>query len=106
MHGTTKRFAQGYLAYAGGGPNTRDNQFILALEADGHLGGGSPWEVPWGEVIGPDSYVTLSRIYTGYGEDGPSQESLFEHGVTPDMEKEFPKLDYITSCNVIDSHML
>lgn len=25
------RFAQGYLAYAGAGPNTRSNQFILAL---------------------------------------------------------------------------
>ena len=23
-----KRFAQGYLAYAGGGPNTRGNQFM------------------------------------------------------------------------------
>lgn len=43
-HGV-KRFAQGYLAYAGAGPNTRSNQFIVALKSVGTLAGGSPWSV-------------------------------------------------------------
>ena len=45
-----KRFAKGYLAYAGGGINSRSNQLIVALDDNQYLGGGSPWEVPWGEV--------------------------------------------------------
>jgi cyclophilin family peptidyl-prolyl cis-trans isomerase len=42
-----KRFAKGYLAYAGGGQNSRNNQFIIALNDNGMLAGGSPWETPW-----------------------------------------------------------
>lgn len=62
------RFAQGYLAYAGGGPNTRDNQLIVSLVDVEALAGGSPWEVPWGELVGKHSFKTLSKIYYGYGE--------------------------------------
>jgi len=36
----TKRFSVGYMAYAGGGPNTRSNQWIVALEDNPFLGGG------------------------------------------------------------------
>ena len=63
-----KRFAQGYLAYAGSGTDSRGVQLIVALEANPRLGGGSPWEVPWGELVGAHSYDTLAKIYTGYGE--------------------------------------
>ena len=47
-HGDVQRFAIGYLAYAGAGKNSRGNQFIVALDNNGPLAGGSPWEVPWG----------------------------------------------------------
>ena len=53
----------------------------MALKDNGPLGGGSPWEVPWGEIIGPDSFETLSKIYTGYGDKGPSQAVLNDVGV-------------------------
>jgi len=105
-HGTTKRFAQGYMSYAGGGENTRDKQFFVALQANGPLGGGSPWEVPWGELVGHDSYATLRQIYTGYGEDGPSQGSLSSKGVTAKTKEDFPKMDYITSCTILDTRSL
>lgn len=39
-----KRFAKGFMAYAGGGNNSRSNQFIVALGDNERLGGGSPWE--------------------------------------------------------------
>ncbi|VEU44941.1 unnamed protein product [Pseudo-nitzschia multistriata] len=96
------RFAKGYLAYAGGGKNTRGNQLIMSLEANGPLAGGSPWEVPWGELVGKESFVTLSKLYTGYGEDGPSQGKLHNRGMDEDMRKEFPKIDYINSCVLVD----
>jgi cyclophilin family peptidyl-prolyl cis-trans isomerase len=63
-----KRFQKGYLAYAGSGNHSRNLQFIVALQDNGPLAGGSPWEVPWGELVGEHSYVTLAKIYTGYGE--------------------------------------
>jgi peptidyl-prolyl cis-trans isomerase A (cyclophilin A) len=97
-----KRFAKGYLAYAGGGNNTRDNQFIVALKSNGPLAGGSPWEVPWGELVGKHSFVTLDNIYSGYDELGPTQGYLVNHGVTDEVKMKFPKLDYIISCTVVD----
>ena len=38
-----KRFARGYLAYAGAGKNSRGTQLIVALKDNGPLAGGSPW---------------------------------------------------------------
>ncbi len=101
-----KRFGKGYLAYAGAGRNSRSNQFILALHDNERLGGGSPWEVPWGELVGKESFDTLDKLYTGYGEDGPSQGRLSREGSSEGVMKEFPKLDYIVSCEVIDSMLL
>ena len=92
-----------FFRYAGAGPNTRGNQFIVALDNNGPLGGGSPWEVPWGEFIGKESFVTLDKIYTGYGEKGPSQPDLSRQGFSAKIQKQFPKLDYITSCVITDT---
>lgn len=97
-----KRFARGYLAYAGSGKNSRGNQLIMSLHADGPLGGGSPWEVPWGELVGKKSFETLSKIYTGYDEKGPSQGKLMNRGMDEELKEEFPKLDYITKCVLVD----
>lgn len=98
-----RRFGKGYLAYAGSGKNSRSNQLIVALADNGGLGGGSPWEVPWGEVVGEESFRTLDNIYTGYGEKGPSQGRLHKEGSSEGVQKDFPNLDYLLSCDVIDS---
>jgi peptidyl-prolyl cis-trans isomerase A (cyclophilin A) len=97
-----KRFSKGYLAYAGSGPNSRSNQFIVSLTPSRPLGGGSPWEVPWGELVGKHSFSTLDLIYTGYGEKGPTQGRLMREGVTEKFQVDFPNLDYITACEVVD----
>lgn len=97
-----KRFARGYLAYAGSGKNSRGNQFIVALRANERLGGGSPWEVPWGELVGKTSFDTLDAIYTGYGEKGPSQALLGREGSSKRVARDFPKLDYVTDCSVTE----
>lgn len=89
-----KRFQRGYLAYAGAGHNSRSSQLIVALRDNERLGGGSPWEVPFGQVL---SVGTLDRIYVGYGEKGPSQGRLMRRGVE-DLDRDFPLLDYVTSC--------
>lgn len=100
-----KRFAKGYMAYAGSGPNSRGMQFIVGLANVGPLAGGSPWEVPWGELVGTHSFETLDKIYTGYGEGGPSQGLLMKEGNSETVRQTWPLLDYITSCEVIDEEI-
>jgi cyclophilin family peptidyl-prolyl cis-trans isomerase len=97
-----KRFAQGYLAYAGGGNDSRGVQLIVSLKANGRLAGGSPWEVPWGELVGQRSFETLANIYTGYGEKGPPQGRLRREGSSKEVAKDFPMLDYILWCELND----
>jgi hypothetical protein len=97
-----KRFARGYLAYAGHGKNSRGRQLIVALKDNGPLAGGSPWEVPWGELVGADSFQTLSKIYTGYGEKGPPQGRLGREGASDAVKEEWPDLSYVKSCQVVD----
>jgi cyclophilin family peptidyl-prolyl cis-trans isomerase len=97
-----KRFAHGYLAYAGAGPNSRGNQFIVSLANVGPLAGGSPWEVPWGELVGSHSFEALRKVYTGYGEKGPTQGKISSEGITDEVRQRFPKLDYVTACEVVD----
>ncbi len=96
-----KRFAQGYLAYAGGGKNSRNNQLIMSLKANSPLAGGSPWEVPWGELVGDPSFETLSKINTEYGDNGPPQGKLMGQGMTKEMKKDFPNIDYINKCVLV-----
>jgi len=40
------RYPPGMWTYAGAGPNTRSNQFVITLKPNPFMGGGSPWEVP------------------------------------------------------------
>ena len=97
-----KRFQRGYMSYAGGGPNTRSQQLFVALADNGMLGGGSPWEVPWGELVGAHSYETLDKIYTGYGEKGPGQGMLHQDNAIELTEKDFPDISWIFGCRVFD----
>jgi cyclophilin family peptidyl-prolyl cis-trans isomerase len=97
-----QRFAKGYLAYAGAGPNSRGNQFIVSLTGVGPLAGGSPWEVPFSELVGAHSFTTLNKVYTGYGEQGPTQGRVSREGVTDKLRANFPKMDYINACEVVD----
>ena len=97
-----KRFAKGYIAYAGGGENSRNRQLIVSLDNVGTLAGGSPWEVPFGELVGKHSFQTLSKIYTGYGDDGPKQGTILNEGMSDQLRGKFPKLDYVKSCRIVD----
>lgn len=94
----TSRYQKGYFSYAGGGKNSRGTQLILAFRDNDYLGGGSPWEVPFGQLFGDVSFKTLSKIYTGYGEK-VSQGKIRNRGNSY-LKQEFPLLDYMTECHV------
>ena len=97
-----QRFKTGYVAYAGAGKDSRAQQLIVGNHDDCCLAGGQPWETPLGELVGAASFDTLARIYTGYGESGPSQGHLRAEGWTRDDPGRFPLLDHISSCAVVD----
>jgi peptidyl-prolyl cis-trans isomerase A (cyclophilin A) len=97
------RYQRGYMGYAGAGKNSRGTQLILAYQPNVALGGGSPWEVPFGQLIGAHSYRTIDQWTTKYGEQ-PSQGKIMNRGVSY-LEEEFPDLDYITSCEVLKEHV-
>ena len=120
-----KRYPKGVLTHAGGGKNTRSVQFVLTLKPNKFMGGGSPWEVPLGEVVevvgkdksgnnnsnnnngnDPDDHgfvdVSLPDIYTGYGEKGPGQGLLGRKGVDASVRDQWPLLDYVLGCSLID----
>jgi cyclophilin family peptidyl-prolyl cis-trans isomerase len=104
-HGV-RRYPRGYWTYAGSGNHSRSNQFVLTLKPNKFMGGGSPWEVPIGELVGNESFHTLSQFYTGYREKGPSQGLLRREGITEKIRTQWPKLDYITGCNIIEEMTL
>jgi len=97
-----KRYPEGMWTYAGAGPNSRNNQFVITLKPNPYMGGGSPWEVPLGEFVGQESFDLLPKIYTGYHEKGPGQGILKREGVSDHVRKEWPLMDYILNCNVVD----
>ena len=72
---------------------------ILANAPNLYLGGGCPWEVPFGQLIGDESFRTLDSLYYGYGEK-VSQKQIMLRGVEY-LAKDFPNLDYIYSCKVM-----
>jgi cyclophilin family peptidyl-prolyl cis-trans isomerase len=103
------RYPKGVMTHAGGGPNTRSNQFVITLKPNKFMGGGSPWEVPLGEIVGKSSHgeddkmEVLDRLFTGYGENGPSQAMLRKTGVTLEMMDKWPLMDYIHRCHLLES---
>jgi cyclophilin family peptidyl-prolyl cis-trans isomerase len=106
------RYPQGVLTHAGSGPNTRSNQFVITLKPNKFMGGGSTWEVPLGEVVvgrseteDHDQINVLHRLYTGYGEKGPSQAMLRKAGITMEIMEKWPLMDYIHRCRLVDSRM-
>lgn len=102
-----KGIYKNYISYAGSGPNSRSTQLFIAFEDLDFLGK-QPWETPFGEVV--EGIEVLDNLYKGYGEissfgDGPDQQEIYSQG-NDYLRREFPQLDYILSCSVLDDEEL
>lgn len=93
------RYQLGYISYAGSGVNSRGTQLFITNHESLYLGGGSPWEVPIGQLVGKESFETILKVNTEYGE-APSQMNIRQEGNIY-LQREFPHLDYILSCDII-----
>eukprot|EP00956_Cyclotella_meneghiniana_P010231 scaffold14139_cov74-Cyclotella_meneghiniana.AAC.3 len=96
-------FREGMMSFAGSGPNSRSSQLFIAYDKAGNLGT-SPWETPFGEIIGQTSLDTVRSFYQGYGDmppwgKGPEQGPIHSRGSSY-IEENFPKLDKFNKCSV------
>ncbi|KAL7539809.1 hypothetical protein ACHAXR_009633 [Thalassiosira sp. AJA248-18] len=94
-------FREGYMSFAGSGPNSRTSQLFIAYDRAGGLGN-SPWETPFGEVV--DGMDNVRNLYSGYGDmppwgKGPQQGPIRNRGSSY-IEEDFPMLDKFQECTV------
>eukprot|EP00930_Biecheleria_cincta_P038381 TRINITY_DN26373_c0_g1_i1.p1 TRINITY_DN26373_c0_g1~~TRINITY_DN26373_c0_g1_i1.p1 ORF type:complete len:442 (-),score=59.75 TRINITY_DN26373_c0_g1_i1:178-1503(-) len=100
------RMKRGYVSFAGGGKDSRGTEFFFAFR-DIPLGD-SPWEVPFGTLVGDESFQTMDHWYTGYGDlqpfggKAPDQTKMYSSGLSY-LQRDFPEIDYITACTVADN---
>lgn len=96
-------FKEGMISFAGSGPNSRSSQLFIAYDKAGGLGT-SPWETPFGEVVGNESFETIRNFYKEYGDmppwgKGPEQGPIHNKG-SRYIEENFPLLDKFNTCQV------
>jgi peptidyl-prolyl cis-trans isomerase A (cyclophilin A) len=94
-------FKEGYMSFAGSGPNSRTSQLFIAYDGAGGLGQ-SPWETPFGEVV--EGMDNVRNLYS-YGDmppwgEGPQQGPIRNQGAKY-IEEGFPLLDKFNKCNVL-----
>ncbi|KAL7547514.1 hypothetical protein ACHAWF_010808 [Thalassiosira exigua] len=94
-------FKEGYISFAGSGPNSRTSQLFIAYDKAGNLGS-SPWETPFGKVM--DGMENVRGFYS-YGDmppwgKGPQQGPIRNQGARY-IEENFPKLDRFQTCTVV-----
>ena len=91
---------RGTVSFATSGKNSRTTQFFINFDDNGKLDGMG--FSPFGKVR---DMKVVDQIFSGYGEGaprgtGPSQARLQKEG-NAYLEREFPKLDYIKSAEII-----
>jgi peptidyl-prolyl cis-trans isomerase A (cyclophilin A) len=97
----TQSNTRGTLTFATGGPNTRTTQVFINLANNSNLN--SMGFSPFGKVI--DGMRVVDKFYSRYGDgpprgNGPNQGRLQSEGKAY-LEKEFPKLDMITTAVIM-----
>jgi cyclophilin family peptidyl-prolyl cis-trans isomerase len=93
-------FKRGMIAFAGYAPNTRGTEAFISYQDSTSLGR-SAWGNPFGIVT--SGMDVLDKFYSGYGDlaqfggNAPDPNRIKTEG-GGFLQKEYPNLDYITSC--------
>ncbi|KAL7476418.1 hypothetical protein ACHAW6_002286 [Cyclotella cf. meneghiniana] len=103
-------FEPGFVSYAGTGPDSRTAEIFIVMPGASQEQlarfGKNDWETPFGFVEG--NLQNLSKIYSGYGDmppwgKGPDSQLIYaKDGYTTYLPKNFPLLDSIQTCYIVD----
>ena len=103
-------FRPGTMAYAGSGPNSRSTEFFIVMpetpQSQLDYFGKNPWETPFGFVHEEDVVNTVGA-WKAYGDmppwgQGPNPQKIYPQDGYEYLQKEFPELDYIKTCVILD----
>ncbi len=105
-------FEPGTISFAGSGHDSRTTEIFIVMPgaAKEQLNkfGENSWETPFAVIDGDVEKSALKKIYSGYGDmppwgKGPDSNRIYDvDGYTRYLPKNFPKLDYIDRCYVVD----
>lgn len=103
-----EQFQEGYLSFAGSGPNSRTTEmFVVMPGASVDQFGTNLWESPFAYVDPRDLKEVVGNWYQGYGDmppwgHGPDPQQINQpNGYDTYLKNNFPELDYINSCRIV-----
>ena len=106
------KFQPGIMSFAGSGHDSRTTEVFIVMPGISQQKldrlGENTWETPFAVVEGDVEKSALKKIYSGYGDmppwgKGPESSRIYDvDGYTRYLPKNFPKLDYIDRCYVVD----
>lgn len=103
-------FKPGFLSFAGSGADSRTTEIFVVMpdtpQDQLDYFGTNSWETPFGYLSGPSDLDLLSKI-KAYGDmppwgEGPESSRIYQDDGYAYLSKEFPELDYIDRCYVVD----
>eukprot|EP00565_Helicotheca_tamesis_P009626 CAMPEP_0185728656 /NCGR_PEP_ID=MMETSP1171-20130828/4010_1 /TAXON_ID=374046 /ORGANISM="Helicotheca tamensis, Strain CCMP826" /LENGTH=309 /DNA_ID=CAMNT_0028397385 /DNA_START=84 /DNA_END=1013 /DNA_ORIENTATION=- len=108
-------FRPGYMAYAGSGDNSRSSEVFIVMpetsESQLKYFGTNSWETPFAEVdlsnFGGDATLSPMARWHSYGDmppygEGPDSQLIYAEDGYEYLKENFPELDYIQSCFIVD----
>ena len=105
-------FEPGTISFAGSGHDRRTTEIFIVMPGASQEQldkfGENSWETPFAVIDGDVEKSALKKIYSGYGDmppwgKGPDSNRIYDvDGYTRYLPKNFPKLDYIDRCYVVD----
>ena len=106
------KFEPGTMSFAGSGHDSRTTEIFIvmpgATQQQLDKFGENTWETPFAVIEGDVEKSALKKIYSGYGDmppygRGPDSNRIYDvDGYTRYLPKNFPKLDYIDRCYVVN----
>lgn len=106
------KFQPGHISFAGSGHDSRTTELFVvnpgASQQQLDEFGKNSWETPFAIIDGDVNKSGLKKIYSGYGDmapfgKGPDSGQIYDtDGYTTYLPKNYPKLDYVDRCYIVD----
>ncbi len=94
-------FVEGTISFAGSGPDSRTSHLFISDTSTNEYFGTMLWETPVGSLISGNDLEVVRKLNSDYSSDGPVQYKIATLG-REYIETEFPKVDEILECKIIE----